>query len=360
MNYHEAVNFRKRGEYLTTSNFPMPPAPAGYTFFTQLNAGFDESVGSISLYFASFGSHRIGYEGSLLSQSTRPALGLSKNGAYNVVRYREPYYFMYQNGRDLFKPNSAAIVVHEVTKGESLAFEVDAYRDNHYSTSVGLEIFPDDAASKGKGTLGDGVLYIAGKPSEQCQMIGRMGEVLAYNRVLTNPEKDAIYSYMGLKYGITIDKDKTSEDINFDYKLSDGTVVWPGHSSYIYRKYHYDVAALVRDDGAGYSNLQSRSTGVDHTIWMGIKNAGGALVGFGADQDKSALVWGHDSISIDNTIIYNEDDHVCGPISARLKRVWLVDNNTWTLFNPADPTSERIFAPQKVTIRVGESGSSFP
>jgi hypothetical protein len=75
-----------------------------------------------------------------------------------------------------------------------------------------------------------------------------ISEVIAYERELSAAEKESVYSYLDMKYAITLDYDKTNANLNFNYFLSDGALIWEGATNPLIAKYHNNVAALVRDE----------------------------------------------------------------------------------------------------------------
>jgi hypothetical protein len=129
-----------------------------------------------------------------------------------------------------------------------------------------------------------------------------------------------------LKYGVTLDKEKTGPTIstaNFDYKLSDNTDVWQGTTSTRHKAYHHNVAAIVRDDVAGLNNMQSHSTDEGSVVTMGIGTRLGenpALTGL--NTDKEVIIWGN------NGLTGEKPDDLCGDLSHRTNRIWMVDNLT--------------------------------
>src|SRR5690606_37138816 len=89
---------------------------------------------------------------------------------------------------------------------------------------------------------------------------GHMGEFIVFEDGLSPADRAKVQSYLGLKYGITVDNNHESITTNFDYFLSDGTVVWPGTSSSIHHAFHNNVTGIFRDDVAEVNQTQSRST----------------------------------------------------------------------------------------------------
>jgi hypothetical protein len=167
-------------------------------------------------------------------------------------------------------------------------------------------------------------------------MIGYMGEMIAYERTLTSQEKNKIYSYLAMKYGVTIDPDLNNTTINYDYVLSNGTDVWQGTSSADHRPFHHNVAMVVRDDASDLLNKRARSTDVGDFIVMGVNgtaldvNGNDDVQGF--STDLSAVAWGNngESYSGDLTTKFNIANlsYVCGNMDYRAKRIWMIDKST--------------------------------
>ena len=80
-----------------------------------------------------------------------------------------------------------------------------------------------------------------------------MGEVIAYNRILTDVERQTVESYLGLKYGITLNSGATN------YLAADGSAYWTANATYKNR-----VTGIGRDDATALNTKQSLSvdTGV--------------------------------------------------------------------------------------------------
>lgn len=345
MNFHPSVFFKKEsssaGAYLSTNRSAMSvAAPDHFTVFTLFNNDFGASNYSYPIGF--------GNKAADGTDDAQPAFGVQLDGAKKIGRF-------YDSGgagavlttKNLFTPKSTTIMMDEAKKGGYVRFEFDKYGETVYNNEIG-----DRWNMNAGGTIG------AGSISSR-KMHGYMSEIFAYERELDDAEKDAIYSYLGLKYGITIDPAPGDPALNFDYFLSDRTVVWPGTSSETHQPFHNNVAALVRDDAAAFQNSQSRSTKEGNMVWMGLGTEGYGCSGVfpGFDVDKSALVWGHDSIQ--GIVSFEGNEDICGEMDERMKQVWLVDNSVLKLSDPNDPTSPTEMDSPTVRIRVGGS-NYFP
>ena len=321
MNFHPSVNFRKSREYLSTRKGPFSvAAPADYSFFSAINANFNTSN---RIYFTSYGA---------LTRSLYPALGVRTGTNTTEGRAR-----IYDGGGagavdgslKLFKAGATSVIGHTMHRtignttsaaGNYFRFYADAYMEHFNENSAGR-----NSRLNGPGTLG----YGGGADSRN--MIGLMAEHIAYESNITQTERDKIDSYLGLKYAITIDKDKTSTATNFDFTLSDGTVIWPGTSNAAYRNYHNNVASVVRDDVSDLNNKQSRSTDLGAIVHMGV----GKQLGCNPDltditNDYSALTWGHNDQPV-SQYSFAGNQAICGALDSKLNgRIWLVDNTNFS------------------------------
>ena len=354
MNYHPSVVFNDKdpgGTMVFTSPTGIMNAasPDNYIFFTVLNNDFQYNGTDRS-------SYPMGFGGTTININTRhPAFGTTGNadGTGKGRIYETPGPGELLGIAPLFKPNSTIIMSHAIKKNTKVRFEFNAQGEDVASTTIGNGSQMAKVGSSGVGST------LGGASLSSRYLHGPLSEIFAYERELDQTEKDAIYSYLGLKYGITIDPDVNDDEVNFDYFLSDNTVVWPGTSSGIHNRYHHNVAALVRDDNQWLNNTRSHSTGDESIVFMGI-GTNDNWTGF--ENDKQAIVWGHDSAPIvgAGSEIEFGDDVVCGDVDSRLRRIWLVDNSTWKLSNPSDPTSERIPSSQKVVIRLDDVNFPYP
>jgi hypothetical protein len=130
---------------------------------------------------------------------------------------------------------------------------------------------------------------------------GYFVEIVAYDRMLNNTERQRVESYLALKYGITLDP-------SVDYLRSGGSVIYPSTGSHA--GYVHDIAGIARDAVAGLYQLASRSQNAGNMIY--VSNPTDL-------DDNEFFVWGHNNGSLNST---NAD--VGGGIQLRLNRVWRV------------------------------------
>lgn len=113
---------------------------------------------------------------------------------------------------------------------------------------------------------------------------GTMSEVIVYEEKLSPLEINQVETYLGLKYGITL---------QHDYIAGDGSIVWDYASL---STYHNNVAGIGRDDCGGLFQKQSKSINSSSVITI----SKGALAqsnasNFNTLDDNSFLIWGSDN-----------------------------------------------------------------
>ena len=362
MNFHPSVVFNDKQRdwknYLYSSTGMMSvPSPNNYIFFTVLNNDFDfnEDLSGRRSYPMGFYINNPDLNGPA---ARRPAFGIEGNyttglGVGRILEEGGVGVGSEGNGtKGLFKKSSTIIMSHEIFKLQNLVrYEFNLQRDEVTVTGLGTQSF--------MAKTGTNIGCMLGGASRSGRYLhGPLAEIFAYERELDDDEKDAVASYLGLKYGITLRHDEFGN--NFDYTLSDNTLIWPGTTSELHSRYHNKVASLVRDDVAWLNNKQSHSTEEGGVIWMGIGPYNTSTGWTGFTKDKMALTWGDDDTDINSQILIGDLEDVCGEMDVRLRRIWMVDNSTWQLSDPGDPTSERVTAPQKVVIRLTNDANYFP
>ena len=198
-----------------------------------------------------------------------------------------------------------------------------------------------DFNMQGPSTLGTGW-------AAQRSVLGIMGEVIIFEKLLSPAEKILVDSYLAFKYGITLrprcdwntllpdpvqDQNNTQR---FDYKLSNGTVVWAGLSStntdFTHRFYN-NIAAVIRDDRARLYNRHAHSTDVGSIVYMGLAGTmltdDGDYLGY-FDNDGEAIVWGSEDETAPSPTngIALLPDNGCGDFTSLFRRKWMAHKTT--------------------------------
>ncbi|WP_347925435.1 choice-of-anchor D domain-containing protein [Pontimicrobium sp. SW4] len=90
----------------------------------------------------------------------------------------------------------------------------------------------------------------------EASLNARMAEIITFSSRKSDAdltdERNRIQSYLGIKYGITLGVNGTSQD----YVDSDGTVIWDQSEN---SGYNYDIAGIGRDASSGLNQKQSSS-----------------------------------------------------------------------------------------------------
>ncbi len=144
------------------------------------------------------------------------------------------------------------------------------------------------------------------------------GEIILFNRALSNTERRKIDSYLALKYGITLNN--TLAGTNGDYIATTGTTIWNASNG---ASYHHNVIGIGRDDAYPLYQKQSHSSDESVRIYRGtletcnldnasfIQNNAFALIG-----DNQGELHATDASNI-------EVSNSCG-LTSRIEREWKV------------------------------------
>ncbi|MDR2005504.1 MAG: hypothetical protein LBQ74_20980 [Prevotella sp.] len=349
MNFKPAVHFNRIAgndgyrQYLGSSTGVMKnELPERYTIFTVANIKFDEveeASSQVIAYFMGFGENYIdgsNLKGNAGSPSMRaPAIGVTGGRGKAVDKsIGKGRFYNYDDGNaydgqtDFFTPRSTLVAVHEVTKAQYIQYEADGWKER-LDKDNGLSNARANAISDKSRMNTGSMLGTASRPSRN--MIGYISEVIVYEGILTSAEKEKVYSYLGLRYGITLyDRNKTSMN-NFNYMLSDGvTCVWAGKSDALnHKRYHHNVAGLVTDIGHNNNNINNiaRSSNEDGFFSIEFANRTSAYDASGILGEKKAVMWGDDNGSTAISIVPFDK---CQPYTYNFKRIFLLDKHSVT------------------------------
>lgn len=159
--------------------------------------------------------------------------------------------------------------------------------------------------------LGAGRSGLSGRTTSQLN--GMLGEIVSYDTPNSNLNQQKIYTYLGLKYGVTLQASNstatTYRENDVDYIDSNGDVVWDTSAN---TGFNFDVAGIGRDDGSVLNQKQSlsqnlESDGIGPTsgfLTMALtqvydtNNENISLNGNSLD-DREFLVWGNNNASLD-------------------------------------------------------------
>ncbi len=199
------------------------------------------------------------------------------------------------------------------------------------TANTGVKIYRNSTTANATGGVSyspnNNPIYVGGEHGFD----GLISEVIVFNRIVTSLELKKIYSYLALKYGITLNQSTTT-----DYIAIDGTTtMWEAASNIGYAN---NIAGLGKDLGSNCLNTSqlhqtvSKSANKDALITM--------AVGSGIDiktvdnpsnqsknpitNDNSFLTWGNNgkSTSFDQPLKNSTS-------TVRMARVWKVDKTNF-------------------------------
>ena len=141
---------------------------------------------------------------------------------------------------------------------------------------------------------------------------GLIGEVIAYERDLTEPEKQRVRTYTAIKYGITLPH---------NYIASDGaTVIWNQTTNTGYSK---NIAGIASDEGSALVQKQSQSINSGSQVVVGTTGlAGSNALNSNALANGQSLVWGDNGLGKVPAVAISG---VSG-VNFRFASVWKVQN----------------------------------
>ncbi|MBO9611802.1 MAG: T9SS type A sorting domain-containing protein [Dyadobacter sp.] len=144
---------------------------------------------------------------------------------------------------------------------------------------------------------------------------GLIGEVIAYERDLTEAEKQRVRTYTAIKYGITLPH---------NYIASDGTtILWNQTTNTGYNK---NIAGIASDEGSALVQKQSQSINTGSQVVIGTTGlAGSNASNSNALATGQSLIWGDNGLTKSLSVSHNVT--VAGnQINLRFGAVWKVQN----------------------------------
>jgi uncharacterized repeat protein (TIGR01451 family) len=152
---------------------------------------------------------------------------------------------------------------------------------------------------------------------------GRIPEIMAFDRQLTDVEVQKINTYLAIKYGVTLGQggglaNVNANAANYNYIATDGTVLWNATTNNAHR---YNIAGIGRDAAEGLNQKQSQSvaTGFQPIIALPNFAATNQANSSTFSADKSYEIWGSDNGAASFASAY-----AFGGMSHRVTRVWKV------------------------------------
>ena len=181
--------------------------------------------------------------------------------------------------------------------------------------------FTTSSASQSSGLNG---LYMGYYPNNNNSPYnGYIHEYIFYDRDLTDDEMRRVHSYLGIKYGATLDLIGGGQ--NGDYTSSSDALIWDASNN---ASYHNNVVGLARDDAQGLLQKQSHAFNDNYRVYLGLlAPANIANIGlFSADQ--SFVMFGQNNGSGCANLASNNEAPV--GVQSKLSREWKVTKTNFS------------------------------
>lgn len=331
MNFFPSVNF-SLWAYLALNSTSGPYSVDSPNDMISVTAYWADvkQQSSVRLY-----THGIGGTNPTTSSTRNPAVGFNPSisgGRIYMEASGSPYAYQSPD-KSGFVSYSTALEMVRIHKADGVNTG-SGYVQYNFGGQISYAPNVPTSSTWGSGNSGTqgatigGASISASNTSNSGSFVGLVSDYIFYESDLTTAEVDLINTYIGIKYGITLDKDITTADslnVNFDYILSDAaTNVWKGNSA-PNKNFHNNVAGIVRDDASLFVN-KSKSTSSHGLIGMMSKNH--TELGQGSEPDAiftknfSGLFWGDDNLL--TKVTFNQSGDECFDFAEKTSRTWLV------------------------------------
>ncbi len=200
-----------------------------------------------------------------------------------------------------------------------------SYKGNRSSTTS-MSAFENDllfttsTASQSSGPTG---LYFGNFPGNATAPYnGYIHEYIFYNTDLSNADIRKINTYLGIKYGATLDN--TGGGTQGDYVATDGTIIWDAS---VNPTYHNDVIGIGRDDNQALLQKQSHSFSDDYRLYLSNLAANNVSNTGTFNNDLSYITMGHILEGCGNALSNSETP---ASVTSRVAEEWKVQNTNFT------------------------------
>jgi large repetitive protein len=157
--------------------------------------------------------------------------------------------------------------------------------------------------------------------------IGKINEMIVYNRSLTDVEAQRINSYLAIKYGVTLGQGNGSvgkNGNNVNYLSGGGAIIWNATAN---STYNFDITGVGQDDCQGLIQKQSKS--INPTSFVTIGNGTGIAATNAANlnlfsADKSFEIVGDNGLTKDYAVSYAPTSFTPASPFFRMNRIWKV------------------------------------
>ena len=210
-----------------------------------------------------------------------------------TLNQRQYQYFIQANSLDHILGGTETDGVATATGG----WNIGAVLANTTATATALNGGDDVTGTPGSAANENTNLIVGARTNgTDFFLTGDIAELIVFDSELSDANRQRVESYLGIKYGITLDNTDNAAVEEGDYVSSDGTVIWDGDIGGSNATYHNDVAGVGRDDDSELSQLVSKSvnSSAEVTIAHGTDIASPTAF----TDNKGFLMWGHDGDAV--------------------------------------------------------------
>ncbi|MEM6804989.1 MAG: galactose oxidase-like domain-containing protein, partial [Bacteroidota bacterium] len=151
---------------------------------------------------------------------------------------------------------------------------------------------------------------------------GSIAEVIVFGREISPVEREKVHSYLGLKYGLTIDHNYYASDYAASGSGTEASPIW---DKALNSAYHHQVKGIGRDDQSRLYQRQAKSEDSEGLLEIYLGAIHNSFPSSNVDNpnsfpdDKSFLIMGHNDATV-NTL----NKAILGGSKQAISRVWKV------------------------------------
>lgn len=147
--------------------------------------------------------------------------------------------------------------------------------------------------------------------------VGKMAEIITYDRVLTSLEQLKVHSYLGVKYGLTINRSESTG--NYLNSLGNTVYVDGGVSTY-----WNDIIGVMRDDDNALLQKQSHQSNDSTRVYISTLQNSNLINNGTFSTDLQSIVMGHNNAPMSSK--GSTEFPALNSIYSRIEREWKIKN----------------------------------
>ena len=184
-------------------------------------------------------------------------------------------------------------------------------------------LFTTSSASQSSGQIGLHFGLMPGNANSPFN--GYLSEFIFYNTILSAIDMSKVHSYLGVKYGITLDN--TGGGTQGDYLSTNGALIWDASDN---PTYHNDVVGIGKDGSQALLQKQSHSFDDITRIYIdALQTNNAANVGV-FNNDTSYVIIGTNGGLLCNTLATGSELPPTPLFNSRIEREWKVTKTNFS------------------------------